>query len=145
MAAGGGLPLEERQGRSADPACAEAAHAGAGPGPASPGRNFNSGHQPSPQGPRPDGPRTAEVEETYMACRGFGKERHDAPGSAVGKDSDEALHRTFEYVVVAGNQFRECGRIDREIRDWEIMMNITSTTKFASAGESTAKFAIGSL
>ena len=95
MAAGGGLPLEERWDRAADPACADASHAGAGPGPGGSGGepclrgcvacwrrpgpsksgwNFNPGHQPSHQleGPRPDGPRTAEVEEAFMARRGFG-------------------------------------------------------------------------
>ena len=87
-AAGGGLPLEERQDRSADPACADASHAGAGSGPASPGKNIDPGHHPPPQGLRPDGPRTAKVEETYMARRGSGTERHGAPGSAVGKDSE---------------------------------------------------------
>ena len=87
-AAGGGLPLEERRDRRADPACADASRAGTGSGPASPGKNINPGHRPPPQGLRQDGPRTAEVEETYMARRGFGKERHDAPGSAVGKDSE---------------------------------------------------------
>ena len=40
-AAGGGLPLEERRDRSAGPACADASHAGAGSGPASPGKNIN--------------------------------------------------------------------------------------------------------
>ena len=87
-AAGGGLPPEERQDRAAGPACADASHAGAGPGPASPGRNINPGHHPPPQGLRPDGPRTTEVEEVYMAHRGSDTERHDAPGSAVGKDSE---------------------------------------------------------
>ncbi len=43
MAAGGGLPLEERRGWAADPAGADASRAGAGPGPASPGKNFNPG------------------------------------------------------------------------------------------------------
>ena len=99
VAAGGGLPLEERRDRAADlacanashagaaasPACADALHAGAGPGPASPGRSINPGHHPPPQGLRPDGPRTAEVEVTYMARWGFGKERRDVPGSAVDK------------------------------------------------------------
>ena len=42
---------------------------------------------------RPDGPRTAEVEEAFMARRSFGQKRRGVPGSAVGKDSDEALHR----------------------------------------------------
>ena len=87
-AAGGGLPLEERRDRNADPACADSSHAGAGSGPASPGKNINPGHRPPPQGLRPDGPRTAGVEEAYMARRGFGTERRDAPGSAVGKDSE---------------------------------------------------------
>ena len=32
-AAGGGLPLEERRDRAADPACADASHTRAGPGP----------------------------------------------------------------------------------------------------------------
>ena len=32
-AAGGGLPLEERRDRAADPACADASHACTGPGP----------------------------------------------------------------------------------------------------------------
>ena len=32
-AAGGGLPLEERRDRAADPACADASHVGAGSGP----------------------------------------------------------------------------------------------------------------
>ena len=87
-AAGGGLPLKERRDRTADPACAHASHAGAGPGPASPGRNINPGHHPPPKGPWPDGPRTAGVEEAYMARWGFGTERHEAPVSAVGKDSE---------------------------------------------------------
>ena len=87
-AAGRGLPLEERRDRDADPACADASHAGAGSGPASPRKNINPGHRPPPQGLWPDGPRTAEVEETYMARRGSGTERHDTPGSAVGKDSE---------------------------------------------------------
>ena len=87
-AAGGGLPLEERRNRSADPACADASHAGTGSGPASPGKNIDPGHHPPPQGLRPDGPRTAKVGETYMARRGSGTERHGAPGSAVGKDSE---------------------------------------------------------
>ena len=107
-AAGGGLPLEERRDRAADPACADASRAGAGPGPASPGRNINSGHHPSPQGLRPDGPRTAEVEEAYMARRGFDMEpeRHDrdAPGSAVGKDSDEVLHLIVQICRSQGIQ-----------------------------------------
>ena len=102
-AAGGGLPLEERRDWAADPACADASHAGAGPGPASPGRNINPGHHPSPQGLRPDGPRTAEMEETYMARRGFGKERHDVPGSAVGKDSERPYTEQFKYAVLQGS------------------------------------------
>ena len=123
-AAGGGLPLEERRDRAADPACADASHACAGPGqdglgdepgvhgcvacrrrpgPNKSRRNITPGHHPSPQGLRPDGPRTAEVEETYMARRGFSTERHDAPGSAVGEDSDEALHRTIQTCRSAGN------------------------------------------
>ena len=101
-AAGGGLPQEERQDRAAEPACAHASHAGAGPGPASTGRNLNPGHHPSPQGLRPNGPRTAGVEETYMARRGFGTESHDPQGSAVGKDSDEALHHTIQMMPFAG-------------------------------------------
>ena len=118
-AAGGGRQLKERWDRVADPACADASHAGAGlgpcpgpgwlgpvslacadashasagSGPASPWRNFNPWHHSSPQGRRPDGPRTAEVEEAFMARRGFIQETHDVPGSAVDKDSDEALHR----------------------------------------------------
>ena len=102
-AAGGGLPLEERRDRVtvADPACADASHAGAGPSPASPGRNFNPGHHPSFQGLRTDGPGTAEAEEAYMARWGFGQERHDVPRSAVGKDSDEALHRTIQIMPLA--------------------------------------------
>ena len=87
-AAGGGLPPEEREDRAAEPACADASRAGAGPGRSSPGRNITSGHHPSPQGLRPDGPRAIGVEEAYMARRGFGTERHDVPGSAVGKDSE---------------------------------------------------------
>ena len=82
-AAGGGLPLEERRDRAADPACADASHAGAGPGPASPGRSINPGHHSSPQGLRPGGPRTAEVEEAHMARWGFGQERRDVLGSAL--------------------------------------------------------------
>ena len=90
--------------RAASPACADASHAGADPGPASPGRNLIPWHHPSPQGLRQDTQRTAEVEEAYMALQGFkfSQERRDVPGLAVGKDSDEALHRTFKYVVVAG-------------------------------------------
>ena len=37
-----------------------------------------------------------------MARRDFGKERHDAPGSAVGKDLDEALHHTIQICRSAG-------------------------------------------
>jgi hypothetical protein len=103
---GGGLPLEERRGQSADPACAEASCAGAGPGPASPGRNFFLGHQPSYQGlgPRLDGPRTVDVEglRELMARREL--KPADAPGSAVGKDSAEALHCTFFNMPFAGIQ-----------------------------------------
>jgi hypothetical protein len=88
--------------RAVSPACADASHAGAGPGPASPGRNINPGYHSSPQGLRPDAPRTAEVEETYMARRGFDTESHDPPGSAVGKDSDEALHRIIQMMPFAG-------------------------------------------
>ena len=84
--------------RAACPACADA---GAGPGQAGPGRNIATGHQPLPQGLRPDGPRTAGVEETYVARRGLDTESHDPPGSAVGKDSDEALHRTIQIMSLA--------------------------------------------
>ena len=55
VAVGGGLPLEERRDRGADPACADASHAGAGPGPVSPGRNFNiwiKDHDRMGRGPR---------------------------------------------------------------------------------------------
>ena len=48
--------------------------------------------------------RTTEVEETYMARRGFGQERRDVPVSAVGKDSDEALHRIVQICRSAGIQ-----------------------------------------
>ena len=89
-AAGGVRPPEGATHRSADPACADASHAGAGSGPASPGKDINPGHRPPPQGLRPDGPRTAGVEETYMARRGSGTERHDTPDSAVGKDSERS-------------------------------------------------------
>ena len=127
-AAGGGLPPEERRDRAADPACAHASRAGAIPGPdglgGMPGvrgcvacrrrpgpsksrRNITAGRHPSPQGLRPDGPRTAEVAETYMARRGFCTESHDPPGSAVGKDSDEALHRTIQIMPFAG-EFEPC-------------------------------------
>ena len=36
-----------------------------------------------------------------MARRGFDTESHDPPGSAVGKDSDEALHRTIQIMSLA--------------------------------------------
>ena len=98
-AAGGGLPLEEQLDRKTGPACADTSHAGAGPGPASPGRSINPGHHQPPQGLRPDGPRTAKVEETYMTRRGSGTKRHDTPESAVGKDSDEPYTALFQYAV----------------------------------------------
>ncbi len=34
-----------------------------------------------------------------MARRDLNPERHDTPGSAVGKDSDEGLHPIFRYDV----------------------------------------------
>ncbi len=39
-----------------------------------------------------------------MARRGFGQERRDVPGSAVGKDSDEALHRRVQVCRSQGIQ-----------------------------------------
>ena len=45
-AAGGGLPLEERRDRRADPACADASRAGAGPGRSKPRRNITAGASP---------------------------------------------------------------------------------------------------
>ena len=95
-------PARARMAWAAHPACADASHAGAGPGPASPGRIIITGHHPSPQGLRPDELRTAEVEETCMARRGSSTGSHDPPGSAVGKDSDEALHRTIQMMPFAG-------------------------------------------
>ena len=83
-------PARARMTWAARPACADASHAGAGPGRTGPGRSITSRHPPSPQRLRPDGPRTAEVEETYMARRGSGTERHDTPDSAVGKDSERS-------------------------------------------------------
>ena len=100
-------PFRARTVRTACPACADASRAGAGPGRSKPRRNITAGHHPSPQGLRPDGPRTAEVAETYMARRGFCTESHDPPGSAVGKDSDEALHRTIQIMPFAG-EFEPC-------------------------------------
>ena len=94
-------PARARMVWAACPACADAAHAGAGPGRAGPGRNITTGHRPSPRGLRPDGPRTTGVGETYMARRGFVTESHDPPGSAVGKDSDETLHRTIQIMSLA--------------------------------------------
>ena len=73
------------------------------PGPNKSRRNITAGRHPSPQGLRPDGPRTAEVEETYMARRGFDTGSYDPPGSAVGKDSDEALHRTIQISRSQGS------------------------------------------
>ena len=96
-------PARARMAWAASPAFADASRAGAGPGRASPGRNITPGHHPSPQGLRPDGPRTAEVEETYMARRGLYTESHDPPGSAVGKDLDEALHSTIQIMPFAGD------------------------------------------
>ena len=104
-------PARARMAWAASPACADASRAGAGPGRASPGRNITPGHHPSPQGLRPDGPRTAGVEETYMARRGFDTESYDPPGSAVGKDSDEALHR--KSCRFAGNSNPSNGSIER--------------------------------
>ena len=37
-----------------------------------------------------------------MARRSFVQEGHDAPGSAVGKDSNEALHRVFQICRSQG-------------------------------------------
>ena len=37
-----------------------------------------------------------------MARRGFYTESHDPPGSAVGKDSDEALLHTIQNMPFAG-------------------------------------------
>ena len=86
-AAGGGLPLEERRGPECGPGVRGCVACRRWPGP-SKSMDINPGHHPPPQGLRPDGPRTAEVEETYMTRRGSGTERHDTPGSAVGKDSE---------------------------------------------------------
>ena len=87
-AAGGGRLLEERR----TGVRTRRARMRRMPGPAraqsSPGKNINPGHRPPPQGLRLDGPRTAEVEETCMARRGSGTERHDTPVSAVGEDSE---------------------------------------------------------
>ena len=96
-------PARARMAWTACPACADASRAGAGPGRASPGRNITPGHHPSPQGLRPDGPRTAGVGETYMARRSFDTESHDPLGSAVGKDSDEALHLTIQICRSQGS------------------------------------------
>ena len=38
-----------------------------------------------------------------MARRGFGKERHDVPGSAVGKDSERPYTTHFKYAVLQGS------------------------------------------
>ncbi len=57
-------------GRAAELACAEAAHAGAGPGPASPGRGINPGHQPSHQVRMDQGPWMEE----FTAHHGGGPE-----------------------------------------------------------------------
>jgi hypothetical protein len=95
-------PSRARTVWAACPACADASRAGAGPGRSKSRRNITAGRHPSPQGLRPDGPRTAEVAETYMARRGFCTGSHDPPGSAVGKDSDEALHRIIQMMPFAG-------------------------------------------
>ena len=76
------------------------------PGPSKSRRNITPGHHPSPQGLRPDGPRTPEVEETSMDRRGFSTERHDVPGSAVGKDSDEALHSIVQICRLHRRVFK---------------------------------------
>ena len=47
-------------------------------------------------------PRTAGMEEADMARRGFGTERHNAPGSAVGKDS-ERPYTKHSNIPFAGN------------------------------------------
>ena len=100
-------PARARMAWAASPACADASHAGAGPSPASPRRNINPGHHSSSQGLRPDAPRTAEVEEAYMARRGFVKERHGVPGSAVGNDSERpysAYTALLNMSLLQGNQ-----------------------------------------
>ena len=87
-AAGGGRLLEERRTRVRTRRARMRRMPGPARAQASPGKNINPGHRPPPQGLRPDGPRTDGVEETYMARRGSGTERHDTPVSAVGKDSE---------------------------------------------------------
>ena len=90
-AAGGGRPLKERRTgvrtrrarmrRMPAPARAQQA----------PGRTSTLGiaHHLKDYGRTgSDRPRTAEVAETYTARRGSGTERHDTPGSVVGKDSE---------------------------------------------------------
>ena len=62
---------------------------------------------------------------------------------AGGSTAKFAIGRYDEYHI--DREIRDCGRIDRKIRNREIMVNITSTAKIAIAGESTAKFAIGRL
>ena len=38
-----------------------------------------------------------------MARLGFGKERHDVPGSAVDKDSERPYTAHFKYAVLQGS------------------------------------------
>ena len=96
-------PARARMAWTASPACADASHAGAGPGRASPGGTSPLGitHHLKDYGRRP---RTAEVEEAFMARRGIHPGRHGVPGSAVGKDSDEALHRVIQICRSQGIQ-----------------------------------------
>ena len=96
-AAGGGRPLEERRtGVRTRVACRRRL------GPS----KSREEHQP---GPSPVTSRTTAERAKDRAHWGFGQERHDAPGSAVGKDSFEAIQRTFEYVVAAGDMIPSNG------------------------------------
>ena len=106
-AAGGGLPLEERRPAVGTGRRTRRVRMRRMPAPARaqqvPGGTSFLGITLHLKGLRPGALRTAEVEEVYMARRGFGQERHDAPGLAVGKDLDEALHQAFSNMPFAGN------------------------------------------
>ena len=115
-AAGGGLPLEERRDRAADPACADASHAGAGPGPD--GSGCKPGvrgcvacrHRPGPSKSREEHqPWASPITSRTTAGRAEDRRgggnihgstgRNDPPLNPV-CDTDEMKDKTREWVVI---------------------------------------------
>ena len=89
-------PAQARMARAASPACADASHAGAGSGPASPGKNINPGHRPPPQGLRAKDRQGGGDVHGSTGLR-HGETWHAGIGSGQGLGED--LHLIFKYVV----------------------------------------------